>query len=207
MPRLQPAEPRGLDLFRRFTFAAARRMYGRPMEPTRVVAHHRGLLFGYGMVATALDRSSAVDEKLKHLAMLRTAQLVGCEWCLDFGSYLAQRSGYPEEKLRELSGWRDSERFEPVERLVLEYAEAMTHTPVDVTDELFAQLREHFDERQMVELTMAIALENTYSRSNWAFGLEGEGFSEGMYCVRPEAAARPAGAQKPAPLAEPAAAL
>ena len=189
MPRLQPAEPRGPDLFRRLTYATARRMYGRPMEPTRTVAHHRKLLFGYGMVATALDRSTAVDEGLKHLAMLRVAQLIGCEWCLDFGSYLAQRSGEPEDKLRELATWRESGRFGEIERLVLEYAEAMTRTPAEVSDELFAQLREHFDERQMVELTMAIAMENLYSRSNWAFGLEGEGFSEGMYCVRPGTAA------------------
>jgi AhpD family alkylhydroperoxidase len=160
------------------------------MEPIRVVAHHRKLLFGYGMVAMSSERSSAVDRELKHLAMLRAAQLTGCEWCLDFGSYLAQRSGCPEAKLRELASWRESPQFDELERLVLEYAEAMTRTPVAVTDELFAQLREHFDERQMVELTMAIALENLYGRSNWAFGLEGEGFSEGMYCVRPQAAAQ-----------------
>jgi hypothetical protein len=62
----------------------------------------------------------------------------------------------------------------------------MTCTPVEVSDELFATLRERFDERQMVELTMAIALENLYSRVNWTFGIEGEGFSQGMYCVRPQ---------------------
>jgi hypothetical protein len=62
----------------------------------------------------------------------------------------------------------------------------MTRTPVEVTDELFARLREHFDERQLVELTMAVALENLYTRFNWAMGIEGEGFSEGMYCVVPE---------------------
>lgn len=186
MPRLQPAEPHGLDLLRRLTYRYAKRAYGRPMEPTQVVAHHKKLLFGYGMVSSAFERSSTVDEELKNLAMLRTAQLTGCEWCLDFGSYLAQRSGCSEDKLRELSTWRDSAQFSDLERLVLTYAEAMTRTPVEVTDELFAQLREHFDERQMVELTMAIALENMYGRSNWAFGIEGEGFSEGMYCVRPQ---------------------
>lgn len=190
MPRLQPAEPRGLDLFRRLTYRSAKRMHGRPLEPTRTVAHHKRLLFGYGIVATALDRSRTVYPGLKHLVMLRTAQLVGCEWCLDFGSYLAQRSGCADEKLRELATWRESARFSDLERLALEYAEAMTRTPVEVSDELFAQLRVHLDERQMVELTMAIGLENLYSRSNWAFGLEGEGFSEGMYCVRPSTDAR-----------------
>jgi AhpD family alkylhydroperoxidase len=119
--------------------------------------------------------------------MLRTAQLTGCEWCLDFGSWLAQNAGVPEDDLRELTSWRRSDHFDGLDRLVLEYAEAMTRTPVEVSDDLFARLREHFDERQIVELTMAIGLENLYSRTNWALGIEGQGFSEGAYCVRPDA--------------------
>lgn len=191
MSRLKPAEPHGPDLIRRLTFSSAKRMYGRQMEPMQVLAHHRPLLAGVGAVSLSLERfSKSVDEHLKHLAMLRTSQLIGCEWCLDFGSYLAQQAGMPEAKLRELSTWRESERFDPVERVVLEYAEAMTRTPVDVGDELFARLREHFDERQLVELTMAIALENLYSRCNWALGIEGQGFSEGMYCVAPQQGVR-----------------
>jgi AhpD family alkylhydroperoxidase len=187
MPRLQPREPQGLDLIRRLTYRSAKRMYGRRMEPTAVLAHHKALLVGIGSAGVAFERySRSVNRQYKNMAMLRVAQLIGCEWCLDFGSWLAQNGGVPEDKLRELAIWRESERFEAVERLVLEYAEAMTRTPIEVSDELFGRLREHFDERQMVELTMAIALENLYSRSNWALGIDGEGFSEGMYCVRPQ---------------------
>ena len=195
MSRLKPAEPQGIDLTRRLWFRTARRMYGCQLEPAQVLAHHRPLLVGVGAASLSLERySKSVDEHVKHLAMLRTSQLVGCEWCLDFGSYLAQQGGMSEEQLRELSTWRDSERFDELERLVLEYAEAMTRTPVDVSDELFARLREHFDERQIIELTMAIGLENLYSRSNWALGIEGQGFSEGMYCVAPQRA-EPLGAK------------
>ena len=187
MSRLQPFEPRGIDLVRRLTFRTGRRMFGRQLEPSAVLAHHKPLLLGVGVASMAFERySKTVDDHLKNLAMLRTAQLAGCEWCLDFGSYLAQQAGTPAQQLQELSSWRDSDRFDPVERLVLEYAEAMTRTPVEVDDQLFARLREHFDERQIVELTMAIALENTYSRANWALGIEGQGFSEGMYCVAPQ---------------------
>lgn len=187
MPRLEFAQPRGIDPVRRLIYGTARRMYGRETEPTQIVAHHRPLLLGLGAIALADERfSHAVDEHIKNLARLRAAQLVGCEWCLDFGSYLAQKAGTQSKQLRELATWRDSELFDPLERLVLEYAEAMTRTPVEVPDQLFAQLRGHFDERQMVELTMAVALENLYTRFNWAMGIEGEGFSEGMYCVRPE---------------------
>jgi AhpD family alkylhydroperoxidase len=187
MPRLQPAEPHGLDLFRRMMFSWSRRTYGRQVEPLTVLAHHKPLLIALGVASTAAERfSRAVPESLKYLAVLRTAQLVGCEWCLDFGSSLAQQAGLPEHKLRELSHWPESDRFDADERLVLEYAEAMTRTPVEVTDALFERVRARFDERQIVELTTAIALENLYSRSNWALGIEGQGFSEGMYCVRPE---------------------
>jgi AhpD family alkylhydroperoxidase len=187
MARLTPAKPHGLDPIRRYTYRTAKRMYGRPTEPAGVIAHHRPLLVGYGVAGLVIDRySHAIDDRLKHLAMLRTSQLTGCEWCLDFGSMLAQRSGIAEDTLRELSNWRTSSAFDELDRLALEYAEAMTRTPVDVSDELFARLREHFDERQLVELTMAIGLENTFSRTNWALGIHGEGFSEGMYCVRPD---------------------
>jgi len=190
MGRLSPAKPHGLDLVRRYTYRSAKKMYGKPTEPAQVIAHHRPSLIGYGVAGLMHERySRTVDRRLKHLAMLRTSQLTGCEWCLDFGSKLAQDSGIHEETLRELSTWRTSARFDDLDRLVLEYAEAMTRTPVDVSDELFARLREHFDEPQLVELTMAIGLENLFSRTNWALGIHGEGFSEGMYCLRPEVAA------------------
>jgi AhpD family alkylhydroperoxidase len=162
-------------------------MYGRTLEPTEIIAHHRPLLAGYGALSVAVHRyARSVDTHLKELALLRAAQLIGCEWCLDFGSRLAGDSGLPEEQMRELSRWRDSERFDELEGLVLAYSEAMTRTPVQVPEELFDRLRAHFDERQMVELTMTIATENLHARSNWALGIESEGFSEGSYCVAPE---------------------
>ena len=185
--RITPAKPPGPDLIRRLSFWTARRMYGRETEPLQAMAHHRPTMLGVAAISMADDRySHAVEDEIKHLARLRAAQLVGCEWCLDFGSYLAQKAGGNPEKLRALATWRDSPLFDDRERLVLEYAEAMTRTPVELSDELFARLRDHFDERQMVELTMSVALENLYTRFNWAFGIEGEGFSEGMFCVRPQ---------------------
>jgi AhpD family alkylhydroperoxidase len=189
MTRIAPAKPRGLDLFRRLVFRWMKRSYGRALDPALVIGHHRPLLLGYSAIGLAHERySRAVERPLKQLAMLRSAQLTGCEWCLDFGSWLARESGVTDEKLRELSLWRDSQLFSERERLVLEYVEAMTRTPVEVTDELFERLHAQFDERQIVELTMTIGLENLYSRTNWAWGIEGQGFAEGGYCVRPDSA-------------------
>jgi 4-carboxymuconolactone decarboxylase len=62
----------------------------------------------------------------------------------------------------------------------------MSRTPTTVTDDLFAQMREHFDERQLVEMTNVIALENMRARFNSAFDMTVAGFSDGMVCVAPE---------------------
>ena len=62
----------------------------------------------------------------------------------------------------------------------------MTHTPVEVPDSLFEQLRKDFDEPQLVELTAAIAWENYLSRFNHALEIPAHGFSEGVYCPIPE---------------------
>ena len=61
----------------------------------------------------------------------------------------------------------------------------MSRTPVEVSDELFAELRKHFDDAQLVELTHVIALENMRGRFNLALGIGAAGFSEGMVCAVP----------------------
>ena len=68
---------------------------------------------------------------------------------------------------------------------MLEYADAMTRTPVDVPNALFARLRERFSEAQLVELTSAVAWENYRARFDHAFGIEGENFTEGAVCAMP----------------------
>jgi alkylhydroperoxidase family enzyme len=90
-----------------------------------------------------------------------------------------------EQQILELQEFEVSSAFSELERLVLRYAVGMTQTPVDISDELFAQLTQHFDPRQMVELTSTIAWENYRARFNHAFGIEAEGFSEGAACALP----------------------
>ncbi len=91
-----------------------------------------------------------------------------------------------EAQLRDLPVYRDSPAFSEVDKLLLDYATAMTRTPVDVPDEMFARLRERFSEMQLVELTAAIAWENYRARFDHAFGIEAQGFSAGAYCPLPE---------------------
>lgn len=81
--------------------------------------------------------------------------------------------------------YQSSVLFSDVEKRILAYADAMTHTPVEVPEALFQSLRENFGEAQLVELSATIAWENYRARFNHAFGIESEGFSEGAYCALP----------------------
>jgi alkylhydroperoxidase family enzyme len=90
------------------------------------------------------------------------------------------QAGADEDKIRQVPTWRDSRLFSPLERDALEYAERMTITGETVTDELWARLRGHFSEAQLVELTAAVALENFRSKFNVPLGIEAQGF-----CVIP----------------------
>ena len=80
------------------------------------------------------------------------------------------------DKLGELLAWRDSKLFSEAERVALEYAEAITHTDRQVDDALFAKVKQHFTEPQIVELTAAIAFENFRSKFNPTLGVEAQGF-------------------------------
>jgi len=84
-----------------------------------------------------------------------------------------------------LPNYRDSELFSETEKLVLEYADGMTQTPVDVQGALFAKLREKFNDEQLVELTATLAWENYRARFDHAFSVEAEGFTEGSFCAMP----------------------
>ncbi len=191
MARVEAVPEREAGLLGRFAYRFSRRRFGQVAEPLTVTAHHPRLLFGYGLFELALDRSSLVDESLKQLAVLKVAAMVGCEFCIDIGSTLARYSGVTEDQLRDLSNYRESEAFSPLEKLVLDYAAGMTFTPAVISQDLFDALLKHFDEAQLVELTAAISLENYRARFNHAFGIGSQGFSEGAYCPVPEATARP----------------
>ena len=101
---------------------------------------------------------------------------------MDLNSAVGRGEGIGEQQLAHLADFEDSPAFSELEKRVLRYATALTQTPADVPEQLFNSLREHFNPRQMVELTVAIAWENFRARFNRGFGIDAEGFSEGATC-------------------------
>ena len=173
--RIQPAPITGVfgAIVKRFSMS----LLGEVPEPMGIYFHNRPVLRTFLAVSGKAQKWSACDENLKSFAHMAVAARVGCSWCLDFGYFHAHNEGLDELKASQVPVWRTSEVFTPLERDVLEFAEAMTATPPTVSDDQFTRLLERLGEPAMVELTTQIALSNLYARSNVAMGIESQGFS------------------------------
>jgi AhpD family alkylhydroperoxidase len=175
-----------LRIARRKTGQLTGRETERMIGPLEAYAHLPRLLLGYGMFESATAGLDRVPERLKVLAELKAATMTSCEYCIDIGSQIGRRAGLSDEQLLALPRYHESDRFDELEKLVLDYAVGMSSTPVAVPEELFAELRRRFDEAQLVELTNVIALENMRGRFNLALGFGSAGFTDGTVCAAPE---------------------
>ncbi|MDH6679824.1 alkylhydroperoxidase family enzyme [Rhodococcus sp. LBL1] len=155
----------------------SRKMLGEVAEPVEVTWHNRKVLNFSFTVGRKVQKWDQCDENLKSFAHMAVASLVGCSFCLDFGYFQAHNEGLDLAKAREVPRWRESDVFTPLERDVMEYAEAMTQTPPAVTDELSARLLGALGPAALVELTAFVAVANLMTRTNTAFGIESQGFA------------------------------
>jgi AhpD family alkylhydroperoxidase len=143
------------------------------------------MMFGMGKFNQVVRKGKSVDQRLKNLIELKGAQMIGCEYCVDLGSQICRKSGFSDEELLALPRYRQSDLFTELEKVAIDYAVAVMRTPVEVTDELFARVKEHFNDEQLVEITALLTLVN-FDRFNAAFGIGSAGFSEGMVCLLPD---------------------
>lgn len=139
--------------------------------------HNQKVLSTMGGLGGKLKKWDACDEGLKTFAHMAVASYIGCTWCLDFNYFEAHNKNLDLTKAREVPRWRESDVFTPLEREVMEYAEAMSQTPVTVTDEMVQSLRRQLGDAAMVELTAVIAFANFTTRPNVALGIESDGFA------------------------------
>ena len=157
---------------------ARRRLGGEFPDNGYVYFHHKDLLKSVLGFENKVAKWDKLDPQLKSYAQMASAGVIGCSWCLDFGYFMAHNDGLDLAKVREVPRWRDSDVFTPVERDVLEYAEAMSVTPPVVTDWMVEKLIDQLGVPAVVELTQMIALENMRSRFNSAAGLQSQGYSD-----------------------------
>ncbi|MCK9486020.1 MAG: carboxymuconolactone decarboxylase family protein [Dehalococcoidia bacterium] len=125
-----------------------------------------------------MEKWDQCDRQLKSFAQMAAVSTVGCSFCLDLGYFQAHNDNLDMEKARQVPGWRTADVFTPLERDVLEYAEAMSQTPPTVTDELSARLLEQLGAPALIELTACIGAANLTSRSNVALGITAQGIAD-----------------------------
>lgn len=174
--------------------------HGSGIEPVELWAHQPKMLSGMGKFAGATRKGKSVDERIKYLIELKGSQMIGCEYCVDLGSQICRNAGFSDEELLALPRYRSSDLFTEREKLVLDYTVAVMHTPVEVSDDLFAQMRERFSDAQLVEMTALLTAVNL-NRFNAAFRIGSAGFSDGMVCVPPDRPAETTAPTTPATLA------
>ena len=162
-------------------FWSQKRKYGAVLDPGLLWGRVPKIFAAVAILYGVLDRkSSPLDPVLRSLVTVRVSQINWCHFCVDINSAtLANRAG-SMEKVEQLADWQERAIFTDKERLALEYAEAVTYSDQQVTNELMERLKVVFDDDTIVELTGLIAFQNLSSKFNSALDVPAQGF-----CSRP----------------------
>lgn len=113
----------------------------------------------------AYIKTTGFDQKLIELVKIRASQVNGCAYCLDMHTKDARAIGETEQRIYCLNAWRESPFYTDAERAALTLTEAVTLVATSrVPDELYEQVRAHFDEKQYVDLVVVINTINSWNR-------------------------------------------
>ena len=187
MARIQPLSARQ-SLWVRVLDAYSRRRFGKPLTSVGLIARSPGLMVPYLMTSALAHGKMKLPEEIRSLAMHAVAVANGCDWCIDFGLAESRKRGVDPEKLAAVAAYATDPRFSAAERAALAYAAAVTDGHGHVPDETFAALRPHFSDREIVELTTAIAIEHFFNRVNGPLGISEQGFCHVPYLLAKPAA-------------------
>lgn len=150
--------------------------FGSVLNPTRWWGRFPFLFWLVALFVGFLERRRAkIDPVVRSLVMTRVSQQCCCEFCIDANSLrLAERSG-SMDKVLAVANWRDETLFTAKEKAALAYADAMTATPPQISDALKAELKTHYDDKAITELTALIAFQNLSARFNAALDIPAQG--------------------------------
>ena len=156
--------------------AMQKKHFGSVLNPTRWWGRFPYLFWLVALFVGFLERRrSGIDPVVRSLVMTRVSQQCCCEFCIDANSLrLAERSG-SMNKVLALANWREETLFTAKEQAALAYADAMTATPPLINDTLKAELKVHFDDKTLTELTALIAFQNLSARFNAALDIPAQG--------------------------------
>lgn len=161
----------------RLFFWNQRRRYGAVLEPARLWGRTPKVFAALALLYGALDRrSSPIEPALRTLITVRVSQINCCRFCVDVNAATALKRDVSADKLIALAAFAGSDLFSQRERAALSYAEAVTVTGRQPSQQEFASLREHFSDDAIIELTALISFQNLSSKFNAALQVPAQGF-------------------------------
>jgi alkylhydroperoxidase family enzyme len=161
-----------------------REMFGKDLTPAKIQMRVPGLVWGGIAMEAGLGRKRLISLRYIQLARVRTAARIGCPFWIDINSAVGRKAGLSDEKLSAARG-ADMTPLNETERLVIELADALSETPANVSDDLYARLRNQFSEEQLMQLGGHIAFENYRARWNRLFNVESDNLYQGSTVSQP----------------------
>jgi len=174
-PRLEPIEkPKGFKL--RIAYWATGRPFGKvPTNIKVLVARMPGSVKLFTEIGKFENKGLLLDKGLHHMIETMVSGINGCGFCLDLGRAMAMQQNFSMDKFNALPGYRTSPMFSDKERAALAYAEEVTlHKRVD--DATFEELRTHFSDQEIAEITWITAIQNFYNLLNIPLEIDSDGF-------------------------------
>jgi AhpD family alkylhydroperoxidase len=140
------------------------------MNPRIDITKHITSGMGRAMLTLSSEVSARIDHRLFELVKMRASQINGCAYCMDMHTKDARLAGETEQRIYALSAWRETPFFTDRERAALEWTEAVTRVAdTHVPDEIFERVSSHFDESDLVALTFAVIVINSWNRLSISF--------------------------------------
>lgn len=162
-----------------------KRRYGQVLEPAKLWGKSPKVFAALALLYGALDRKSSpielslrspIELSLRSLITIRVSQINWCKFCVDINSMMVLKRGNSEEKLNDLENYQNSGLFSEREKAALNYAEKITLSDKQVSDDDRLKLKEFFSNDDIIELTALIAFQNMSSKFNAALDVEPQGF-------------------------------
>lgn len=178
-PRIKPKRDRDYPWYLRWIYRRQKKKYGQKIVPTQIWGRSPWLFLGFSFFFRALDRKkSPIPSELRALVNILISKENECPFCVDLNAArLSKELGF-SDKLAQLENYKTDALFSEKERVALRYAEAITRSDRQVDEGLFEELKRHFSDDEIVELTGLISFQNCSSKFNEALKIPSQGFCE-----------------------------
>ena len=168
-----------LPLFTRIILLFQKMKFGFDLNPTKAWGTIPRLMFGVNFLFKLIsNKKSGIDASLRTLISVRISQINNCEFCVDMNSHLFFESKGETKKIDQLKSWKGNSIYSASEQIALEYAETITITGRNVTEDLQKRLLQNFKKKEIIELTAIIAYQNLSSKFNSALNIKPNGFCD-----------------------------